>query len=51
MCNLGVDDDDLFLIGPSGGFLMNIKPGCRFVNTHYFYEVADYYRKYKIFKR
>ena len=44
-----IDDDDLFLIGDSGGFLMNIKPGCKFVNTHYFYEVADYYRKYKTF--
>lgn len=42
-----VDDDDLFLIGDSGGFLMNIRPGWKFVNTELFYEVADYYRKHK----
>ena len=39
-----VDDDDLFLIGDSGGFLLNINPTDRFVNTNLFYEVADYYR-------
>lgn len=44
-----VDDDDLFLIGDSGGFLMNIRPGYRFVNTELFYEVANYYRKNKTF--
>lgn len=44
-----VDDDDLFLIGESGGFLMNIQPGYRFINTELFYEVADYYRKNKVF--
>ena len=44
-----VDDDDLFLIGDSGGFLMNIRPGYRFINTHLFYEVADYYRKNRVF--
>ena len=44
-----VDNDDLFLIGDSGGFLMNIRPGYRFVNTELFYEVADYYRKNKVF--
>ena len=44
-----VDDDDLFLIGESGGFLMNIRPGYRFVNTELFYEVADYYRDHKVF--
>lgn len=44
----GYDDpDDLFLIGDSGGFLMNIQPGDKFVNTHLFTQVADYYRKYK----
>lgn len=37
-----VDDDDLFLIGDSGGFLLNINPKDRFVNTHLLYEVADY---------
>lgn len=42
-----VDDDDLFLVGDSGGFLMNIKLGWKFINTHLFYEVADYYRKNK----
>lgn len=44
-----VDDDDLFLIGHSGGFLMNINPKCKFVNTELFYEVADYFRKNKTF--
>ena len=44
-----IDDDDLFLIGDSGGFLMNIRPGYRFINTELFYEVADYYRKNKVF--
>lgn len=44
-----VDDDDLFLIGDSGGFLMNINPGYTFVNIEYFTEVADYYRKNKQF--
>lgn len=44
-----IDNDNLFLIGDSGGFLMNIRPGYKFVNTHYFYEVADYYRKNKTF--
>lgn len=42
-----VDDDDLFLIGDSGGFLMNIRPGWRFVNTGLFYEMADYFRTHK----
>ena len=40
-----VDDDDLFLIGDSGGFLMNIDPDATFINTEQFYEAADYYRK------
>ena len=44
----GYDDpDDLFLIGDSGGFLLNIQPGDKFVNTHLFTEVADFYRKNK----
>lgn len=43
------DDENLFLIGESGGFLMNIIKGAKFINTHLFYEVADYYRKYKCF--
>ena len=39
-----VDDGDLFLIGQSGGFLMNIRPGWKFVNTELFYEQATYYK-------
>ena len=39
-----VDDDDLFLIGDSGGFLMNIIPGAKFINTELFCESAEYYR-------
>lgn len=42
-----IDDDDLFLVGDSGGFLMNIKPGWKFVNTELFYETANYFRKHK----
>ena len=46
----GFDDpDDLFLIGESGGFLLNIQPGDRFVNTHLFTEAADFYRKNKCY--
>lgn len=41
-----VDKDNLFLIGDSGGFLMNIRPGWKFINTHLLTEVADYYRKH-----
>lgn len=41
-----IDKDNLFLIGDSGGFLMNIRPGWKFVNTHLFTEVADYYNKH-----
>lgn len=43
------DDENLFLIGESGGFLMNIIKGAKFVNTYLFYEVADFYRKHKTF--
>lgn len=46
----GYDDpDDLFLIGDSGGFLMNIQPGDKFVNTYLFTEMADFYRKNKCY--
>ena len=46
----GYDDpDDLFLIGDSGGFLLNINPDDKFVNTHLFTEMADFYRKYKCY--
>ena len=42
----GYDDpDDLFLIGESGGFLLNIQPDDMFVNTHLFTEMADFFRK------
>lgn len=40
-----IDPDDLFLIGDSGGFLLNINEGDMFVNTHLFTEMADFYRK------
>ena len=44
----GYDDpDNLFLIGDSGGFLLNIQPGDKFVNTHLFTESADFYKKNK----
>ena len=43
------DPDDLFLIGDSGGFLLNIQPGDRFVNTHLFTEAADFYNKNKCY--
>ena len=44
----GFDDpDDLFLIGDSGGFLLNIHPGDKFVNTELFTEMADAYRRNK----
>ena len=42
-----VDEDDDFLIGDSGGFLLNIRPGWKFVNTDLFTEVGDYYLKHK----
>ena len=42
-----IDDDDLFLIGDSGGFLMNIDPNTKFVNTELFYETANYYKRNK----
>lgn len=42
----GYDDpDDLFLIGDSGGFLLNIQKDDKFVNTHLFTEMADFYRQ------
>lgn len=46
----GFDDpDDLFLIGDSGGFLLNINEDDKFVNTHLFTESADFYRENKVF--
>ena len=50
--DVGYDDpDDLFLIGDSGGFLLNIQPGDKFINTYLFTEMADFYRKNKKPKR
>lgn len=43
------DPDNLFLVGDSGGFLLNIQPGDKFVNTHLFTEMADFYRKNKVY--
>lgn len=43
------DPDDLFLVGDSGGFLLNINPGDKFVNTYLFTEMADYFRKEKTY--
>ena len=44
----GYDDPyDLFLIGDSGGFLLNINADDKFVNTHLLTEMADFYRKNK----
>ena len=40
------DPHNNFLIGDSGGFLMNIRPG-KFINTHLFTEMATYYKKNK----
>ena len=46
----GYDDpDDLFLIGESGGFLLNINPNDKFVNVHLFTEMADFYRTNKVY--
>ena len=45
--NSYVDDDELFLVGETGGFLLNINPKDRFINTELFYEMANYYRKHK----
>lgn len=42
-----IDDNDLFLVGDSGGFLLNINKGDTFINTDLFYEMADFYRKHK----
>jgi len=40
-----VDPDDLFLIGESGGFLLNIRPGYKFINTELFSHMANIYRQ------
>lgn len=42
--DLGYNDpNDLFLVGESGGFLMDIEVGDRFVNTYLLHEMADFY--------
>ena len=41
------DPNDCFLIGDSGGFLMNINPDAKFVNVHLLTEMADFYRENK----
>lgn len=42
----GYDDpDDLFLIGDSGGFLLNINPEDKFVNVELFSEMANIYKQ------
>jgi hypothetical protein len=46
-----IDVDDDFLIGDSGGFLLNIIPGSKFVNTHLLTEMADYYREHKCYTK
>lgn len=48
--DVGYDDpDDLFLIGDSGGFLLNINKNDHFTNIHLFTEMADFYRKHKVY--
>lgn len=37
------DPDNLFLIGDSGGFLLNINPNHKFINTELFSETSKYY--------
>lgn len=39
-----IDDDNLFLVGSSGGFLMNIDPEWKFINTELFSPAAEYFR-------
>lgn len=52
--DLGYNDpNDLFLVGESGGFLMDIEVGDRFVNTYLLHEMADFYNvngKYTFYK-
>ena len=43
------DPYDYFLIGDSGGFLMNIDPDAKFVNTELLQEVGIYYDKHKVY--
>lgn len=43
------DPYDYFLVGDSGGFLMNIDPDAKFVNTELFQEVGIYFDKHKVY--
>lgn len=43
------DPYDYFLIGDSGGFLMNIDPDAKFINTELLQEVGIYYDKHKVY--
>lgn len=44
-----IDDDDLFLIGDSGGFLLNINPNVKFINTELFSPMGAAYKKNKTY--
>uniref|UniRef100_A0AAU8MKI7 Terminase large subunit n=1 Tax=Geladintestivirus 4 TaxID=3233136 RepID=A0AAU8MKI7_9CAUD len=48
------DPNNLFMIGESGGFLLDIREGDRFVNTNLFQEMANLYHinggKYTLYK-
>ena len=39
------DPYNMFLIGDSGGFLLNIKPGYKFINTELFSPMAKIYNE------
>lgn len=45
------DPDNLFLVGESGGFLLNIEPTVKFVNTELFQEVGLYFDKNKAYTK
>ena len=48
------DPHNLFLIGDSGGFLLNINKDDRFINTHFLTEMGDFYlanKTYTFFKQ
>ena len=44
-----VDDEDLFLIGDSGGFLLNINPNDTFINIDLFTEMANFYKQHHVY--
>jgi hypothetical protein len=44
-----IDPDDSFLIGDSGGFLMNIEPNTKFVNTELITAVGRFYDEHKYY--